>query len=156
MIKLSFKKMTPENIGSLANDIAETNVLENVVKEHKGVVFALHDGEKYTAASSMMFEMGDEVLTVALRKLYLSGLFVSDKADMGQDGMMLEYTADQASYMGYDLLTVRVSPDDMDRIKFFTAHGFDKIVKADNDEQGGYLILQRDIRVKIKCCGFYA
>ena len=155
MIKLSFEKMTPETFDGLVKDIENTRVLEAVVKEHKGVVFALYDGEKYTAASAMMFEMNDELLTEALRKLYLSGLYLSDNAEQGHDGMMLEYTVDQAAYMGYDLLTARVALNDMDKIKFYTSHGFDKIVRADCDEDGEHLILQRDIKIKIKCCGFY-
>ena len=154
MVKLSFEKIDAEKVGKLINDIDGAAELENVVREYKGVVFALNDGEKYKAAASMMFEMNDDVLTVALRKLYLSGLYISGDADMGQDGMMLEYTAEQAKYMGYDLLTVKVALDDVELIKFYSCHGFDRIVKVDERER--YMILQRDIRIKIKCCGFYA
>ncbi|MBQ8965178.1 hypothetical protein [Ruminococcus sp.] len=156
MIKLSFEKMTPESIGALKRDIEPAAAFEDIVSHYKGVCFALHDGEKYTAAAAMIFEMNDDVLTTALRKLYLTGLYVSDKADEGHEGMMLEYTVEQAMFMGYDLLTVRVSTDDIKRIKFFASHGFDKIVRADEDENGRAMILQRDIKMKIKCCGFYA
>ena len=156
MIKLSFKKMTPENMEGLIRDISSAEAFEDIVSQYKGVCFALHDCEKYTAAAAMVFEMNDDVLTTALRKLYLSGLYVSDKADEGHEGMMLEYTVEQAKFMGYDLLTVRVSADDIKRIKFFTGHGFDRIVRADEDGDGKFMILQRDIRIKIKCCGFYA
>ena len=154
MIKLKFEQMSAETMEKLSADIPEAKQLEDIVREHKGVVFALNDGEKYTAASAMMFEMNDETLTVALRKLYLSALLVSENADTGIDGMMLEYTADKAKFMGYDLVTTQVSTDDVRAIKFYSSHGFDKIVKA--NITGKYLILQRDVKIKVSCCGFYA
>ena len=154
MIKLTFEKITPDTFGELVKDIGKTEELDTLVAEHKGVVFALNDSERYTAASAMVFEMNDDILTTALRKLFLSGLYLSDDADSGHDGMMLEYTVNQAVYMGYDLLTVRVALDDVKMIKFYTIHGFDKIVKVDENEK--YIILQRDIKIKVKCCGFYA
>ena len=130
MIKLKFEQMSAETMEKLSADIPEAKQLEDIVREHKGVVFALNDGEKYTAASAMMFEMNDEALTVALRKLYLSALLVSENADTGIDGMMLEYTADKAIFMGYDFVTTKVSTDDVRAIKFYSSHGFDKIVKT--------------------------
>ena len=99
--------------------------------------------------------MNDELLTCALRKLYLSGVYFDDAARTdGCDGMMLEYTADQAAYMGYDILTVRVSLADAGMLKFFSAHGFDRIVRV--EEKDNRVVLQRDLKRKISCCGFYA
>jgi hypothetical protein len=152
MRKLSFEQMTAETIVSFIDDIPAAKQLKDIVKEHKGVVYALKDGEKYLAASAMIFEMNTDILTVAMHKLYLSGLFVIEDADHGIDGMMLEYTADKAKTLGYDLITVQVSTDDVRSIKFYSSMGFDKIVKA--NITGKYLVLQRDLNIKLTCCGF--
>ena len=151
MRKLSFEQISAENVGILINDLPAAKHVEDTVIEHKGVVFALKDGVKYIAASVMIFDMNTDILTVAMRKLYLSDLFVCDNAEHGIDGMMLEYTADKAKTMGFELITVQVSTDDLRTIKFYCSQGFDKIVKV--NISGKYLVLQRDLNVKLTCCG---
>ena len=157
MIKLSFDKMMGDSIEALISQpfCKDKEMLKKLATEHKGVVFALNDNGNYRAAAALVFEMNDEVLTCALRKLYLTGLSFDDAARTdGCDGMMLEYTADQASYMGYDLLTVRVSLADAGMLRFLSAHGFDRIVRV--EEKDNNVVLQRDLKRKISCCGFYA
>lgn len=150
MRKLSFEQITADNAGDLIRDIPSAEQLENIVKEHKGVVFALKDDDRYSAASAMIFDMGTDLLTAAMQKLFLSGVFVCDDAEHGIDGMMLEYTADKAKTMGFDFITVKVSTDDVKAISFYSSQGFDKIITA--NITGKYLVLQRDLNVKLTCC----
>ena len=153
MIKLSFMKIMPENAERLSETLDKKDLeeLRKMIDEHKGVVFALDSGSKLSAVSAMVFDAGDEDLTTALRKLWLKAVYIGEDAEKGHDGIMLEYTVNQAANMGYDLLTVKVSTKDISMLKFYAYHGFDKIVRVDEKEK--MLIIQRDIKAKMKCCG---
>ena len=153
MVRLSFKKIMPDNSDKL-NGLIDKNKLSDIkelLEKHKGVVFALDDGEGFKAASVMVFEMNDEILTTALRKMYLADLFAADGTDSEYKGMMLEYTVNQAAYMGYDHLTVTVKADNLAELKFYAYHGFDKIVRVNEDEAS--VVLLRDVNAVMKCCG---
>lgn len=162
MIKLSFKKIMPEDFGRVrtlfeAEDKEKCAVIEQELKEHKLVVIALDDGEGVQAASVLKFEMNDEDYTVPLRRIHLYSLAAAENArENNYDGMMLEYSANTAQDMGYDILTARCDTADTNRLKLLSVHGFGNIIKVDEDEKGAYLKLMRDLKIKIKCCGFYA
>lgn len=153
MIRLSFIKILPESSDKLDslkgwNRLSEA---QKILAEHKGVVFALDDGESIKAASVIVFDMGDEVLTTALRKLYLADLYADMETESEYKGMMLEYTVNQAAYMGYDNMSVIVKLSDLTTLKFFAYHGFDKIIRV--DEKNGDVVLQRNVKAVMKCCG---
>lgn len=161
MTKLSFKKITDEDFEKLNNicDHSEQPELaekfRKELNEHKRVIFALELEGQYIAEGALVFDMHDEDYTEPLRRIYLSHLIVKeDMRKQGYGGMMLEYLANQANYMGYDYLTVGVDLDNFEGIKLYTKHGFNTIIKADEDDMGKYLKLLRDVRLKIKCCNF--
>ena len=155
MIKLKFYQIMPEDADKLSclMDGDLLNETKTMLQDHKGVMFGLSadEGKSYTAASAMIFDVGDEILTTALRKLYLKSVYTAENAEHGHDGMMLEYTVNQAAYMGYDYLTVKVSTENLKELRFYAYHGFDKIVSVRENDRS--LILQRDIKAKMTCCG---
>lgn len=157
MVKLSFRKIMPEDYDKVRNLFDFADIIEKELREHKLAVLALDDGEGMVAASALKFEMNDEDYTVPLRRIHLYAFGTAENArENNYDGMMLEYTANTAQDMGYDVLTIRCETKDTQKLKLLSVHGFGSIIKVDEDEKGAYLKLMRDLKIKIKCCGFYA
>lgn len=160
MVKLQFRRAEQYDVSGLDLIIGgrlsdeEKEEFRKRLDERRSAVFMLIGEEGPAAVSAMVFDAGDEELTEALRRLYLSHLFVrEDLKDKGYDGMMLEYTVNQANYMGYDYLTCKVMLDRPEELKLFTDHGFTSVIRTCIDENGSFVKLCRDVRIKIKCCG---
>lgn len=160
MVRFSFVKITPENfdkLGEIWDMQANAELADKFRAElcsFKRVIFALKSEEEYLAEAALVFDMNDPDYTSLPKKLYLSHLVVKEsERGKGYGTIMLEYLANQAEDMGCELLTVGVDIDNFGALKFYVRHGFKRIIKADEDKDGKFLKLERDLRERCGCCG---
>jgi len=104
------------------------------------------DDNNYIAEISLVYDMNDSDYTIPNQRAYVSHLIVkSECREKGIGRQMVDYICKVAAEEGYQELSIGVDLDNYPAIKLYSDAGFNKIIKADADQQGTYLKLMKKI-----------
>lgn len=134
------------NIWDMSKRKELTDKFYNELKNGNRITFVYVENDEYLGEVSLVFEMFDNDYTIKNKRIYLSRFLV--KKEMRNKGIgkqLLNYVFDYAKNLGYQEMSVGVDLDNYIAILVYQKYGFDKIVKVDEDEQGKYLKLLKEL-----------
>ena len=134
------------NIWDMYNRKELTNKFYNELKDGNRITFVYVSNDEYLGEVSLVFNMNDSDYTIDGKRIYLSRFLV--KKEMRNKGIgkqLLNYVFDYAKKLGYSEMSVGVDLDNYVAILVYYKYGFDKIIKVDEDMQGKYLKLLKQL-----------
>lgn len=123
-----------------------TNKFYNELKDGNRITFVYVSNDEYLGEVSLVFDMDDSDYTIDGKRIYLSRFLV--KKEMRNKGIgkqLLNYVFDYARKLGYVEMSVGVDLDNYVALLVYYKYGFDKIIKVDEDVQGKYLKLLKQL-----------
>lgn len=134
------------NIWDMYNRKELTNKFYNELKDGNRITFVYVSNDEYLGEVSLVFDMDDSDYTIDGKRIYLSRFLV--KKEMRNKGIgkqLLNYVFDYARKLGYVEMSVGVDLDNYVALLVYYKYGFDKIIKVDEDVQGKYLKLLKQL-----------
>ena len=95
---------------------------------------------------SLVFAHPDPDYAIPGRRAYVSRLMVKPEyRRRGIGRTLVRFVVEKAAELGYRELSIGVDLDNYPAIRLYAEEGFDRILRADQDEQGAYLKLLKTL-----------
>lgn len=95
---------------------------------------------------ALVFDMHDPEYTIENQRAYVSHLIVKkDRRRQGIGRALVQYVIEQAKQRGLRELSIGVDLDNYPALKLYTAFGFDRVLRVDEDAGGRYVKLLKTL-----------